>query len=155
MRFPTILLLAAALPAVAVADEIPLYTNADLEKYGPPTSESGQRVADSSEIQDWQFVTDFIRRQHEQIAAERAHDMERARVNNEAREIERRYAPSYSPWFPYYLYPGLGHHKHQPWHGDRPGHGVRRPQVQPRPVSRAAAFTQSLWRPITPLHARP
>ena len=155
MRIVMFLLLAVALPAVAADEEIPLYTNADLEKYGPPTSEPGERVVDSYEDPGWEFVTDFIRRQKQHIAAERNYDLQRARVDNEAREIEQRYAPSYSPWFPYYLYPGLGHGKHKPWHGSPPAHGVLPQQPQPQPVSRAAELTQSLWRPITPLRARP
>ena len=71
--------LAAAGDEEPTSDPVPLFTNADLEKYGP--SDAPDRpVADAAAggTQDWTFVNEFIDGQYERIEAEREHARELA-----------------------------------------------------------------------------
>jgi hypothetical protein len=61
--------LLAVAPAVA---EPPLYTNADLERYGAPTATPPAPVApDPGAGEGWKFVADHLAREYQRIEAER------------------------------------------------------------------------------------
>jgi len=79
-RFVVALLaLPAACVATAVMAEGPvrLYTNADLQET------VSMPVAARVENTDWDFVADFIYREHERLEAERSHELDRRRVEIE------------------------------------------------------------------------
>lgn len=121
--------------------EVRVYTNADLEKYGPPSP------VEPREEEDWTFVQEFIERERAEIASRRAYELERLRVEQEgealAPEPEPRYVFPYpivrAPW----LKPRLGGNLHRP--GRPPGDGPRREPT----------FREEYFSPIRPLHARP
>jgi hypothetical protein len=74
----------------AAADTAPrLYTNADLDALGSVPAQT-ERIADASETRaaDWQFVTDFLDRQHARLDAERSLALERRRVEQEEAYVE-------------------------------------------------------------------
>jgi hypothetical protein len=60
-------------------EPVPLYTNEDLEKYGPSAAPD-RPVADAvaGGDQDWAFVNEFIEGQYEKIKAEREYSLEMA-----------------------------------------------------------------------------
>ena len=83
---------ATAVTAEPVAHEDPvrLYTNADLEELAPlPVAASPDAQVENTE---WDFVEDFISREHERLQSERSHELDRRRVEI-AQEpfVDRRY----------------------------------------------------------------
>jgi len=146
---PSLALLAAsvawvAVPAHAGDDEpVRVYTNADLEAL--PPIPVGQPVLTRDEA-DWQFVSDFLDRQRESLDADRAHELERARVESEIdarRQPEPRVLlPFYGPWLPSYAV-GPGRERHR---GHRLPDAARDAGNRPLRVD---------FSPILPLHARP
>jgi hypothetical protein len=141
-----LVIVTAALPATAQIDggeDVRVYTNADLERLAPLPVDSEPVAADPDP--GWQIVTEFLDREHARLDAERAHDLERRRVELEERTIDprrSRAAYAYPFRYPYGVHP----------YG-RPGkrHGGRgRFGSVPR-----ATTTSSVGGRIVPLHARP
>jgi len=96
-------LLLVALPPVTRADDVdPVYTNSDLERlFGPPSVDSGP--VDTNDDADWEFVTEFLEREHSRIDADRSYDIERRRQRLEDDRTTRRDSPiGYG--YPYYGY---------------------------------------------------
>ncbi len=131
------LALLAAFAATAVTaelssheDPVRLYTNADLEELGslPVAAKPGQQADDTG----WDFVADFIAREHERLDAERYHELDRRLVDIEQEETADRRDYGY-PFF--YAHPY--------------SHGVRKRQ------GRTRATTSGPGGHIVPLHARP
>jgi len=88
---------AEQLPA---GEPVPLYTNADLEKFGPPTAPDGPvRTPDGGE---WRFVQEFLDREYARVDADRRHDLDRAVVDEYTAPPE----PRYRLLSPYYGYSG-------------------------------------------------
>jgi hypothetical protein len=82
--------------ALVQADDEPvrLYTNADLERFGEPSPADAHPVVHDDEAA-WKFVTDFLEREHGRLDAERAHDLERRRVQTEEQFVDRSRRRSY------------------------------------------------------------
>lgn len=74
-------------PIVAESPEVPLYTNADLERLEPLTLERQFPVRNEAEIESREFVSEFLERAHARIDAERDRDLARAELST--REVER------------------------------------------------------------------
>jgi hypothetical protein len=133
--------------AFAVAEEpVRVYTNADLAKFGPPSDPTVEPPRNDGE--GWQFVIDFIERQHAQLKQQKDQELDRQLVEARVRELDRRsrrvgIALPYYYGYGYYGYRGyaVGHKSKG---GVRAGHG---------PVARRSALSD-LHRPIKPLHAR-
>jgi hypothetical protein len=134
------MLLAAALlvlvAPVAGADEVRVYTNADLESFAVASDTVSPPAR--SPVDDhaaWEFVQSFIEREHARIDNERALELERARtaaeIESYGRSVER-YLIGYPP---YYRGQRVKHRVRG--YGDDTGH---RAQTSVR---------------IVPLHARP
>jgi hypothetical protein len=105
--FLAVVVLALPAPVLAQqprADEaVPLYTNADLEKFGPRTAPAGPvRFPDAGE---WRFVQEFLDRQYSRVDADRRHDLDRAVVDEYTAPPEPRYR-LLSPYYGYYGYHG-------------------------------------------------
>jgi hypothetical protein len=131
-----------ATPVVAQTDEAELvhvYTNADLERLGPLPVAS-EPVAANDDDAAWEFVAEFLAREHARLDAARAHDLDRRQVDLEEESVTRR--RSYGTYVYPHHYPYRGHR-----YGDRrhrPGNGL--PHV---------GTPSSLGGRIVPLHARP
>jgi hypothetical protein len=132
----------AAQPGLPVADRegaeaiepVRVYTNADLERFGPPEAAADPAAAD--EDPGWEFVTEFLAREYERLDAERSFDLERRRAALEEETASRRRSR------PGYYRPYLGH----PFaHGKRHARKHRAPR----------ATATSPGGRIVPLHARP
>ncbi len=87
-------------------ESVPLYTNADLEKFGPPTSAPGPvGVADEGE---WQSVSEFLDREYARIDAERQYELDREEAR---RLVAAEESPSARYVVPYFgglwSYPGF------------------------------------------------
>ena len=136
--------LAAGSPALGDGPDR-VYTNADLERLEPLPSQSAPIV--SSEELGWEFVTDFIEREHKRLESERAHDLERTLVDAEARALERR-----RPGYGLALAPYTGFFGHQGRNRVRPP-GKRRGLPDHHETSFRLHFPTGGR--ITPLHARP
>jgi hypothetical protein len=127
-----LLALLAACVATAVSAETPVrvYTNADLV----PVDAVSLEVSEAADESGWEFVAEFIAREHQRLDAERSHELDRRRVDIEENRRPRRGSDAY------YGYPvGYAH----PY-----SHGVRKPGHRPRATSGAGGR-------IVPLHARP
>jgi hypothetical protein len=63
-------------------EQVPLYTNADLEKYGPPETPNPASPATASQSADgrWEFVRDHLDREYTRIATDRRLDLEESLV---------------------------------------------------------------------------
>ena len=97
----TVLLL--GVPALA-AEEVPLYTNEDLERmFGPPPPTQAGPIA-SSEPADWAWIEQYIDRQYARIDADRQYDLSRATL----RIADERTARGTDYGYGYYSYPSLG-----------------------------------------------
>jgi hypothetical protein len=115
-------------------DPVRVYTNADLERFGPPSVDAEPAAADDDP--GWEFVTEFLAREHERLDAQRSYDLERRRTDLAEEAAERRRAR------PVYFYPYYGHrfvHVGRHPRGRRVGH----------------YGTTTVGGPIVPLHARP
>jgi hypothetical protein len=142
---PLVLVLVA--PAIA-GEQVRVYTNADLEKYGPP-SEPVEKAERDDEL-GWQFVTDFIEREHARLDQQRRRELDRQLVEAEVDELDRRSRRTgiALPYYYNYHYPGhVGR-------GRRVGHKSPKSSTHffAAPTRRSA--TADLFRPIVPLHAR-
>lgn len=95
---------------VGFAEEVRVYTNADLEKYAVEAStDSADSPAPPSPetAAEWDFVTDFIAREQRRIQIERKDGLTRQALEAEIAaqeaaaeraENEWRYRPIYRPW---------------------------------------------------------
>jgi hypothetical protein len=119
----------------AGAAEVRVYTNADLAEL--PPIETGQPVEGGDGELGWEFVHDFIDREHRRLDAEREWELERRAADTE-RDREARYRAG-SSWGYYGVYP------YHPTYG-RPDHGKR-------PGNRGPGI--GVDAPIRPLHAGP
>ena len=127
----------------AAAEPVPLYTNEDLEKFGPVPPAPDDPVYRGNDL-GWEFVIEFINREHERLDAERSNALERARIRTEERENESAHR-GYVPYVPSY-YPGFS--------GRRYGH-VGRAHPDRRLHELAGARGAGNDGRIVPLHARP
>jgi hypothetical protein len=83
----------------AAGEPVPLYTNADLEKFGPPSGPNEPVwVQDKGE---WQFVREFLDRAYARLDAERRHDLERAAMDRVPPSGRPRYALPYAGYWGY------------------------------------------------------
>jgi hypothetical protein len=96
---PGLGLVAAFAAGAAAAEPTPVrvYTNADLEPL-PPAAQA-ERVVPAASPEDWSFVTEFLAREHERLAAERAHELERRRAQVEDERWESEASSVYWPWY--------------------------------------------------------
>ena len=118
---------AVSAEAASNEDPVPLYTNADLVKLDPiPVGAKPDAQNDDS---GWEFVADFIAREHARLDAERSHELSRRWVDIEEQENERRGIGFAS----YFGYPFVYAHPHSVGVRKRSGPGGH----------------------IVPLHARP
>jgi hypothetical protein len=140
---------------IDIDEPVPIYTNADLEKYAGeelPTSE----VEGGMEDLGWDFVQNFIERQYRIINADRSYDLDRRMTDAEIEEIEslsrrQRYGlalPIYNSFW------GHGNRVATPYRGGGSGRKQRLTRAvltaSPAELQRA-----TLHRRITPIHARP
>jgi len=117
-----------------------VYTNADLERYGP-VADTPTPATDGPE---WKFVTEFLDREYERLDADRAYDLERLRVEAESEALTSRHDRWSVPFAPYLGRP-LKRYGHSPVAGrdSRGRHGGR-------------GFSRSSVNyGIVPMHARP
>jgi hypothetical protein len=91
---------------VGTGDEVPLYTNADLAKFGSPAP--APAPASPSEIsRQWDFVHDHLDREYERLEVQRRIETERAQLT--AAEPEPNPEPIWSghlllaPWSPWWF----------------------------------------------------
>ena len=107
----TSLLLGLALllvaPAFGDAGETPVYTNADLEKFGPPSETAPVPIDEDA---SWEFVGDFLAREQAKIESERAADLARREV--EIKQDRPPRLPRYRPAYPVYGNIHVGYHPH-------------------------------------------
>jgi len=115
-------------------EPVRVYTNADLERFGPPSVDAAPATADDDP--GWEFVTEFLAREYERLDAQRSYDLERRRAALEEEAVDRRRAR------PIYRYPYYGHRFIHVGRHPR-GHRVR------------TVRTTTVGGPIVPLHARP
>ncbi len=59
----------------SVQGDVPLYTNADLEKFGTASSAPGQPIAETEA--GWRAVQEFLDREYARIEADRAYEQQR------------------------------------------------------------------------------
>jgi hypothetical protein len=125
-RTASVLVLVALSSVAAAGEDTRVYTNLDLERmFGPPSTDRGP-VATHDDA-DWDFVTEFLDREHARIDADRSYEIERRRRSLEVDWKDRH------------------HYHHYPYAGYPRGH-VRtgRLDAQGQPGGH-----------IVPLHARP
>ncbi len=127
---------ASAQPGAETQEPVPLYTNADLLRFGPPSTDP--RPVTTMSDADWDSIAAFLARADARLDAERSYELERRRVSYEERAADRQGRPRFA-------YPFYGFDARSSGHRYRPGsHG------KPHPSQEAG-----LGRPIVPLHARP
>lgn len=115
-------------------EPVRVYTNADLERFGPPSVDAEPAATDVDP--GWEFVTEFLAREHERLDAQRAYDLERRRADLAEKATERRRArPVY--YYPYY------------------GHTFTHVSRYPRGHRIGKVAKKTVGGPIVPLHARP
>ena len=132
------MLLASATVATAaeIGEPVPLYTNADLEKFGPPAEVSPATVVEDP---GWEFVIDFLERERAGIDADRAHALDQRHVGLAEDEAARR--PAFGHGYPtFYAHPFV-HRTHRP--------------ARARPGVHRGSPSNALGNRIVPLHARP
>ncbi len=122
--------------STGIADEgVPLYTNADLERFRIPETEddrerpvaaSSPRSAPTAREVGWEFVLAFLAREHSRLDADRKNDLDRARLELEATPPRPRYAVPFYPYYPYGRHP-----KHRPVH-PKPPHTTTPPKLDGR-----------------------
>lgn len=84
-------------------EPVPLYTNADLERFAPAPAPSVP-VAATDREGDWRFVVEFLEREQARLDAERARELELKRLEAEAaaRRVEsqrpRYVLPAFYPY---------------------------------------------------------
>jgi hypothetical protein len=74
-------------------EEVPLYTNADLEKYGPPETPNPPSPPPASQASDgrWVFVQDHLDREYSRIATDRRLDLEESLVQPAPQPVDDGY----------------------------------------------------------------
>jgi hypothetical protein len=133
-------------------EPVPLYTNADLAKFGPPGgTDQPVRVQDEGK---WEFVQAFLDREYARVDAEREHDLRRAAAEGRLRQVAPTCARYVAPFLGVYGFPGVMPFRYPrtgAWppyaalgqRGGRPpdrGLGARsRPSGQPGPARHDAA----------------
>jgi hypothetical protein len=122
-----------------------VYTNADLEKLPPLPVQQGQPPSAEEVERRWAFVQSVLDQAYDRVDAARSHELERRRTEAEADALEQLTSR------PRYLLPLPYGYRFGDWppHPERP----REPGAEPsRLWERPNAH---LFRPITPIHARP
>ena len=115
-------------------EPVRVYTNADLERFGPPSGDAEPVAVDDD--RGWEFVTEFLAREHARLDAERSHELERRRAAIEEEVAARpRARPTY--YYPYYGYGYVHVGRHHR------GHRFK------------TVGTTTVGGRIVPLHARP
>jgi len=90
-----------------------VYTNADLERFQLPADSVTVEAADP--LEGWEFVTSYLDREHGRIDAERAYELELARVEAERTRMTTGYRSI--PLVPYYYGRYDRAHRKRPPHG--------------------------------------
>jgi len=126
--------LVAPLVSVAAEDAVRVYTNADIERLAPLPVQQAPLVPFDRER--WEFVVQFLEREHERLKADRDHELSRAILDA---EIEQAEARRESYWLPAAPYAGFYRRPHR----DRP----RQQELE--------GFATPPGQFIKPLHARP
>lgn len=153
-------ILACATLAVSAGDEesngnrdegVYVYTNADLDELDPiPTQPAAPRTAEEIEA-GWAFVDSVIEDAYARIDARREHELARLKTETEAETLERIASrPQYVlPWSYYGRLPERGY-------APIGEYGERGPGLDRRALSLLWEPPNArLFRPITPIHARP
>jgi hypothetical protein len=129
-------------------EPVRVYTNEDLDRLAPLPSlvivdEAGEPLKIEGAEERWAFVESVVGQAYARIDADRAYWMERRRTEAEAKALERIHSR------PRYLMP-INFYNRGPVVGPGPGHRFRRDasRLWERPNAH-------LFRPITPIHARP
>ena len=130
-------------------EPVRVYTNEDLDDLAPLPSQETEPVTPEEIARRWAFVDSVLDRAYARIDADRRHELDRRMTEAEAGALEgvdarEHYVLPYSYVYGPAYYGG-------PWrHGAGPGFKSRGPRCSSfeRPMA-------NLWRPITPLHARP
>ncbi len=118
MRVVLSLFLLSLLGTAVADDEVRLYTNADLEKFGPPPDAMTRVVQDDD--RGWEFVTAFLERERARLDADRAYELNWRRLDLEEQVLDRRDRSLYlSPYVSYPYFPHSTRHA-----GRRHGSGV-------------------------------
>ena len=145
----TAVCLLVALPVCAQtgAEEVYVYTNADLEALTPIPTQDGTPPTDEEIAQSWRFVQTVIDDANERVDAQRDYELSRLKTEAEAGALDRvgstpRYGLPYN--YRFGLYEGGYGYEHRK--GDRIRKQVSRLWDPPN---------AHLFRPITPIHARP
>jgi hypothetical protein len=125
-------------------EPVRVYTNADLERFGPPSP--GPEPATVGDDRGWEFVREFLAREHARLDAERAWDLERRRVEIEEERVlrERWRTVWYYPGYGYTVgYPGCADEKRKRYHalphGTSPGGRIRPIHAGPTKAQRMRA----------------
>ena len=119
---------------VETVEPVRVYTNADLDRFGPPSIDADPAAKDDDP--GWEFVTEFLAREYERLDAERSYDLERRLSALEAEAAERRRVrPTY--YYPYY------------------GHAFTHVGRHPGAHRGGTVRTTTVGGLIVPLHARP
>jgi hypothetical protein len=106
----------------SAAEEVPLYTNEDLDKYGPPSGpDVPVAVAVASGDGDWRAVQQFLDREYARLDAERRYELEREALRLRAAAEEERQPTYLVPWAGVYGYPYWSGCR-RPHRGGRPKH---------------------------------
>jgi len=108
----TLVALGLAAGIAGAADPVPTYTNADLVKFGAPTSAPGTLVRAPAPAADWTAVQTFLDQQYARIDADRQHELDRRQADRDdaAQDLLR---PQDSYWMPYSnVWPYYGDYGH-------------------------------------------
>jgi hypothetical protein len=118
-------------PEAAPDEPVPVYTNADLERFGPSDAPAGPVT--TPDEGDWEFVQAFLDREYARVDTERDYELLRAAAAERAWLLENprpRYVAPYrgvygSSWVMPWRYPHAGGwHSHSPY-SSHPGAGYR------------------------------
>jgi hypothetical protein len=87
-------------------DEVPLYTNADLEKFGPPSAPAPETPPPATETADgqWRFVQEHLEREYARMAYDRGLELEESLGDPAYRPEEN--APAVYPYYGWGLWGG-------------------------------------------------
>jgi hypothetical protein len=85
---PAAATIAIGVAAAADRDQVPLYTNDDLDRmFGPAPAQPSDPV-DKTRPEDWRWVEQFLDRQYSRIDADRQYDLGRRSVDIAANAVE-------------------------------------------------------------------
>ena len=124
----------ASRPTRAAEDEVPLYTNADLDRmFGKSEPSAPSRVPSTTAEEDWGRVESFLDREYARLDADRKYELERRALREEPPRAD--YYAGYAVW-------GLGYPASTWWYGvsgayargtyGRPAHGGHTTVDHPR-----------------------